>query len=127
MGLELREVVDDGIEVLGVFFLCDLSENLVSSFFSLIVFCSNLSKASVDLGLCCQVLYCFRAELIMKLGKKLSMVLDTNLAQEGAKVLKVLILNSLLLLCLSLNLGELEFLIRLLINLSKLCGLSVLS
>ena len=101
----------------------DLSENLFSSFFSLLIFGSNLSKASVDFGLGGQVLNLVRSELTMKLSEQVSVVLDSNLAQECAKVVKVFISDSLLFPSIGLNLSESVFLIRLLINLGKPSGL----
>ena len=101
----------------------DLSENLISSFFSLLIFGSNLSKASVDFGLGGQVLNLVRGELTMKLSEQVSVILDTNLAQECAKVVKVFISDSLLFPSIGLNLSESVFLIRLLINLGKPSGL----
>ena len=53
----------------------------------------------------------------MKLSEQFGVILNTNLAQECAKVVKVLISDSLLLLSIGLNLSESVFLIRLLINL----------
>ena len=97
----------------------DLSKNLFSSFFSLLIFGSNLSKASVDFGLGGQVLNLVRGELTMKLSEQVSVVLDSNLAQECAKVVKVFISDSLLFPSIGLNLSESVFLIRLLINLGK--------
>ena len=101
----------------------DLSKNLFSSFFSLLIFGSNLSKASVDFGLGGQVLNLVRGELTMKLSEQVSVVLDSNLAQECAKVVKVFISDSLLFPSIGLNLSESVFLIRLLINLGKPSGL----
>ena len=101
----------------------DLSKNLFSSFFSLLIFGSNLSKASVDFGLGGQVLNLVRSELTMKLSEQVSVVLDSNLAQECAKVVKVFISDSLLFPSIGLNLSESVFLIRLLINLGKPSGL----
>ena len=101
----------------------DLSKNLFSSFFSLLIFGSNLSKASVDFGLGGQVLNLVRGELTMKLSEQVSVVLDSNLAQECTKVVKVFISDSLLFPSIGLNLSESVFLIRLLINLGKPSGL----
>ena len=101
----------------------DLSKNLFSSFFSLLIFGSNLSKASVDFGLGGQVLNLVRSELTMKLSEQVSVVLDSNLAQECTKVVKVFISDSLLFPSIGLNLSESVFLIRLLINLGKPSGL----
>ena len=95
----------------------DLSENLISSFFSLLIFSSNLSKASVDFRLGGQVLDLLGGELTMKLSEQFGVILDSNLAQECAEVVKVIISDSLLLLSFGLNLSEAVFLIRLLINL----------
>ena len=59
----------------------------------------------------------------MKLSEQVSVILDTNLAQECAKVVKVFISDSLLFPSIGLNLCESVFLVRLLINLGKPSGL----
>ena len=86
MSLELAEVSGDAVEVFGIFSALDLCENPISSVFSLGVFCSNLSKASVNFWGGSQVLDLVWSQHFTKLGQKIWVIINANLTQEGTKV-----------------------------------------
>ena len=90
MGLELTEVSGDAVKVFRILSVLDLCENHISSFFSLRVFCGNLSKALVDFRGGGQVLDLVRGQNCLKLGEKLGVIINADLAQEGTKVVKVI-------------------------------------
>ena len=104
MGIELAKVVNDAIEFFRILSGLNLCKYLISCLFSLCVFSSDLSKASVDFRVGSQSLNLVLREFATKLGEKLVLILKADLAQEGTEVVKVFFLHAIQ--SFSIDLGE---------------------
>ena len=104
MGIELAKVVNDAIEFFRILSGLNLCKYLISCLFSLCVFSSDLSKASVDFRVGSQGLNLVLREFATKLGEKLVLILKADLAQEGTEVVKVIFLDAVQ--SFSIDLGE---------------------
>ena len=97
-------MVNDAIEFFRILSGLNLCKYLICCLFSLGVFSSDLSKASVDFRVGSQGLNLVLREFATKLGEKLVLILKADLAQEGTEVVKVFFLHAIQ--SFSIDLGE---------------------
>ena len=106
VGFELAKVISNAVELIGIFSVLNLCKNLISCLFSLGEFSCDLSKASIDFRVGGEVLNLFGRKFATKLHEKIVLILEANLSQEGAEVLKILIVDAGIDAGFSLDLGE---------------------